>query len=246
MSAGGGGPEDAAERELAELLGDLERPQAEEEDAAALAFDDVRARIGADLDERQGSWRKQSALARYWPVALAALAGAAFALALSPASLSAPLALACALAGAAGAVALASILVSPSKPGRGERFAQLSLGLGVVALGLQAYGGLAEGGAGFVRCLPGALRCGSVFLVGGAIPLLALVFMLRRSGLPVRKTHAAALAVAAFAMSGLGVWRHCAPPDSWHVAVAHLALPLGATSATAFAVFWLLARARAR
>ncbi len=207
-------------------------------------LDELRARIGADLDKTQGPFRRRGAFARAWPVALAALAGAAFTLALSPASLSWALALASWLAGAAGAVALSSILVCPSKPGRGERLARLSLLLGGLALGLQAYGGLAEGGPGLVGSLPGALRCGGVFLVGGAVPLLALGWMLRRSGLPVRRTHAAALAVAAFALSGLGVWRHCAPPNGWHVALAHLALPLAVTAVATTLLFWLLARRR--
>lgn len=235
-------PEDPRDDpELARLLDGGERP---DPDLPLPALDDVRARICADLDQRQGSFREQNVFARAWPVGFAALFGGSFALALSPASLSLALAIACGLAGAAGAVALVSILVSPSKPGRGERLAQLSLALGILALGVQAFGGLIASGPGFVHSLPGALRCGSVFLIGGAVPLLALGFMLRRSGLPVRKTHAAALAVAAFALSGLGVWRHCAPPDGWHVAVAHLALPLAATSAAAFVVFWLLARRR--
>lgn len=231
--------------ELALLLEDLEPPRADEDAGLPPALADVRARIAADLDERQGRWHEASAVARAWPVALAAIAGTGFILTLSPASLSLPLALACALAGTAAVVALASILVCPSKPGRGERLAQVSLVVGVLALGVQAFGGLVDGGPGLVRSLPGVLRCGGVFLVGGAIPLVALGWMLRRSGLPVRKTHAAALAVAAFALSGLGVWRHCAPPNGWHVAVAHLALPVAVTALAALVVFWLLAR-RAR
>lgn len=236
----------APEQELSRLLDELEPPQAND-DAEALppALADVRARIRADLEERQGRWHKEGAVARAWPVALTALAGSGFILALSPASLSLPLALACALAGAAAAVALASILVCPSKPGRGERLARISLVVGVLALVVQALGGLSGDGPGLVRSLPGALRCGGVFLVGGAVPLLALGWMLRRSGLPVRKTHAAALAVAAFALSGLGVWRHCAPPNGWHVAVAHLALPAAVTALAGAVVFWVLARRRA-
>lgn len=216
------------------------------EDSEALpALDDVRARICADLDARQGGWQRAGLVTRAWPVALAALAGSAFILALSPASLSLPLAIACVLAGAAAAVALSSILVCPSKPGRGERLAQVALGLGALALAVQAVGGLSGEGPGLVRSLAGALRCGGVFVVGGAVPLLLLGWMLRRSGLPVRKLHAAALAVAAFALSGLGVWRHCAPPSGWHVALAHLALPAAVTALAAAAVFWLLARRRA-
>lgn len=236
-----------SEEELGRLLGELEPREANEDlEGGALALDDVHARIRADLEERQGSWQRANPLARVWPVALAALAGSAFILALSPATLSLPLALACALAGTAAAVAFASIFISPTKPGRGERLAQLSLGLGALALGVQAVGGLGSAGPGFVRSLPGMLRCGSYFLAGGALPLLLLGWMLFRSGLPVRKTHAAALAVAAFAISGLGVWRHCAPPNGLHVAVVHLALPAGVTAAAAAAIFWGLARRRAR
>lgn len=235
------------EPELARLLGELEPPEANDDvEALPPALDELRARICADLEERQGHWHQAGALARGWPVGLAALAGSAFILALSPASLSLPLALACALAGVAAAVALASILVCPSKPGRGERLAQLSLAVGVLALVVQGVGGLTGDGPGLVGSLAGAARCGGVFVVGGAVPLLALGWMLRRSGLPVRKTHAAALAVAAFALSGLGVWRHCAPPNGWHVAVAHLALPAAVTALAAAVVFWVLARRRAR
>lgn len=232
-------------KDLARLLDDLEGEQANDDrEALPPGLADVREQICADLEERQGRWRETPLLVRGLPVALATLGGAAFTLALSPASLSLPLIGACALAGAAGAVALASILVCPSKPGRGERLAQLSLLFGGLALALQAYGGLAEGGPGLVRSLAGVMRCGGVFLVGGVVPLLALAWMLKRSGLPVRRMHAAALALAAFAMSGLGVWRHCAPPSTWHVALAHLALPVAITGLAAAALFWLLARRR--
>jgi hypothetical protein len=81
-----------------------------------------------------------------------------------------------------------------------------------------------------LEALPGSFKCFGMLLVGSAVPLLVLALWLRRSGLPVRALHAAGLSVAAFALGGLGVFRHCAPVETWHTLFAHLIGPaLGAT-----------------
>ena len=193
------------------------------------SLDDMKKRLHADLEAKQGGFRERGGAARAWPVGVAILAGLGFAAALSPASLS-PLALASVLAaGVAAACAFVAVLLSPGQPGKGERIALLSLAAGVVALGLQTASGLG-GSASWSDALPGSVKCSGMLFAGTSIPLLILVAWMRRSGMPVRALHAAGVAVAAFALGGLGIFRFCAPVETWHTLFAHLFAPaVGAT-----------------
>jgi hypothetical protein len=203
---------------------------------AALA--DVRARISKDLEETQGSWHRQSFFARYWPMLAAALIGVLFIFGLQPASLTPLLLFSVVAASFAGLLAFGSVAVAPNRPGTGERLGQFAIGAGVIALGLQAAGGMKAGGGDPMGSLHGVLRCGGLMYAGALIPIVLLVFGLRRSGLPVRSVHAIGLSLAAFAVSGLALWRHCAPPeDAWHVFLAHLLLPSAGAGIVAFFVF---------
>jgi hypothetical protein len=197
------------------------------------SLDQLKARIHDDMKKTQGGFREQGVAARAWPVAVATVLGVGFALSLSPASLSSLAVASVAGAAVAAALAIAAVLVAPMKPGLGERLALGGLGAGVVALGLQVLSGLGGQGA-WADALAGSARCSGVMLLGAAAPLVLLALWVRRSGLPLRALHAAGLAVAAFAFGGLGIFRHCAPLETWHTLFAHLVAP--ATGATVAAL----------
>lgn len=214
-------PEDDPRRLLKALGFDV--PAGEGPSDAAAALSGLRAQIGADLEEKQGAWRRQAAWMRHGPAMLAALCGVAYVLALRPAHLTPLLAVACVAAGVAAALAFAAVVIAPSRPGRGEQLAGITLLVAAGALALEAVGAFKQGDIGF--SLASTLRCSGMFIVGASAPLGLLWLGLSRSRLPVRRRHHAALASAALAVGGLGVWRHCAPNDLWHMLSAHVALP---------------------
>ena len=206
-------------------------------------LDELRGRICQDLDATQGPFRRSPPWVRSWPAGLAALSGVAFILSLRPASLTPMLIGACIAALVAAATCFAGIVVAPARPGLGERLSWAGLGIALLALTLEAIGGLILADGGF-RAGP-ALRCGTTFTVASLIPLGLLIVGLRRSGLPVRRLHLLGLCAAALAIGGLGIWRHCAPRDLLHMAAVHVALP-GALLPPMFLLATRLVRRRAR
>jgi len=205
------------------------------------SLDELKKRLHGDLDEKQGGFRGKSSVARSWPLGVAVLVGIGFAFALSPAALN-PLALASVVAaGLAAACAFVAVLLAPSSPGRGERVALVSLVAGGLALGLQMASGLG-GASTWSDALPGSFKCSGMLLAGTAVPLLLLVAWMRRSGLPVRALHAAGVAVAAFALGGLGTFRHCAPLETWHTLFAHLVAPAVGATVVAWVMYRLMQR----
>lgn len=205
------------------------------------ALDSLKARIHRDLDEKQGSFRDAAPAARVWPVALALVLGAAFVVALSPATLGGLSLASVVVAGLAATLAIAGIALSPSRPGLGERVALAGLVVGGVALALQVAGGLG-GHAPLGDALVGSAKCSAVMFVGAGVPLIVLAAWVRRSGLPLRALHATGLAVSAFALASVGVFRHCAPVETWHTLFAHLAAPALGVAAAAALLYRLLQR----
>lgn len=225
-----------------ELFADLGLDAGDEAELPPLeGLDALKSRIHEDLEEKQGPFRERGFVARAWPVAMAVVAGLAFAVALSPASLNALAMLSVAGAGASAALAFAAVVLAPSRPGRAELVALAGIGLGVVALALQVWSGIG-GERAWLDALPGSFKCFGVLLVGTAGPLLVLALWLRHSGLPVRALHAAGLSVAAFALGGLGVFRHCAPLETWHTLFAHLVGPVAGATIVAALLYRLLQR----
>jgi hypothetical protein len=204
-------------------------------------FSSVHDRIRADLDDQQGPWRRMGWSARAWPVALALFCGGAFAFVLAPAQLG-PLAIAsCALAGLTAALAFISVLLAPTGPALGEKLALSALVSGAAALTTQLFSGLG-GSQGLVEAMPSSLGCGGLVLAGAAVPLVLLGWTARRSGLPLRALHAGGLVAAAFALGGLGIFRHCAPLETWHTVVGHLLIPAAAATVIAVLLYRLLPR----
>jgi hypothetical protein len=232
---------DRANEDPAELLSSLGVEQGDAPPVDMEAFASVRDRINADLHARQGPWRDMGWSARAWPIGAAALVGVAFLFALKPAALEPAGVISCVLAGVTAGLALFSLLLSPAGPALGEKLALSALVSGAAALGVQVYSGLG-GGMALADALPGSFRCGGMLTAGAVVPLLLLVWALKRSGLPMRVLHAGALAAAAFSLAGMGIFRHCAGFQTWHTVVAHLVIPVVGATVVAALMYRLMQR----
>lgn len=204
-------------------------------------LDEMRAKLKADLDKTQGPHRSRSPLARYWPFGLAAVAGAVFAVIFPPMEgATAAVIAAEVIAGLAGLVCLAAAAIAPQKPGASENVARIGLALAVLALGAQAY--MAKDWSR--EMIDAGLKCGVAVTLTGSLPLLLGFWGLKRSGLPVRSIHAAALTVAALAMTGASVLSHCPLANFWHVLSGHIALPATVAAVLSFVLYQVFVRLR--
>lgn len=191
---------------------------AEEEPSHGLEA--VRAHIAADLVARHGRFRARGFLAKSLPGIAALVAAMGFAL--SRASSREWLDLPSALMALLGALlAGAGAGLAPSRPGWSERLSLVAIMVAAAALALEG----ARGGSGSFMA-SSALACGLIIVVGAAAPTLALALGVVRSGLAARPLHALATASAGMLAAGAVQWRNCSHDDQWHIAVAHLGIPL--------------------
>lgn len=201
----------------------------------------VLGQIKRDLKARQGPHRRRTLAQKIWPVLLAAVVGAVLFVVLAPN----PAAgtwhfLASGLAGLAGWLCLMAAAVAPDKPATGERVALF--GLVAAAGALVVEGALA---AQMTRVgLDMGLTCAVTAIVAGVVPMGLVLFAIKRSGLPLRALHAAAVVGAGLALSGASVWLHCAADNLWHLLSGHMVLPALVAAALAVLVFRLLNRER--
>jgi hypothetical protein len=186
------------------------------------ALDALRAQLHADLDDKQGPFRRAGLVGRYWPFALALLFGAFSVILLRPVDAAdPPRLLASVLAGLSGVVCLVAAAWAPTRPGRGERVATVGIVLGAVALLVE--GVVASAMPSEVFELGG--KCTATMIAVATLPILALFFGFKRAGLPVRRRHAAGMTVAGVAMAGATVWLHCPADNAIHLLSGHMVIP---------------------
>lgn len=200
----------------------------------------VHADIRADLEATQGPWRQKGWLGRAWPELLAIGFALVFVFVRSPAAIgvwgvASVWAIAFALL-----LGLAGVAIAPAKPALGERFGQATWGLVLTGGALQLVQATHMTIGPLVP--KAALMCTAMTFVGASVPLGMMVWGLKRSGLPVRSWHSAAVAAAAMAAGSWSSWRHCQAHEMWHVIISHVAVP----SLSAAAAVWLVARAMRR
>lgn len=204
----------------------------------ASALDALKARLHADLDDKQGPFRNAGPVGRYWPFALALLFGAFSIVLLKPVEAAdLPRLAASVLAGLSGVICLLAAAWAPTRPGHGERIATVGLVFGVVALVVE--GVIASAMPSEIFDLGG--KCSAVMVAMAALPIGALFLGLKRAGLPVRRRHAAGMAVAALAMSGATVWLHCPADNAAHLFAGHMGIPLVIAIGLSVGLFHLFA-----
>lgn len=207
-----------------ELLG--ERPSAPALDDAALkGLDDIKSELMGHMDQGQGRWRSRSALGKYWPFVLAALFGAGFIASTSKGMLNPVLIAAIACAGVTAVVCLSAVLLAPTHPGLSERVAMGGILLSLVAFGLELWGGFVLTGGSSEFHLSHTLKCSGKMTMMFVIPLVVLMYAMRRTGLPVRFLHAAALTAGAVSLAAVSSWKACTPDDIVHIGLGHIAAP---------------------
>lgn len=192
------------------------------------ALDALRAKIGADLQARQGPDRARSPWSRFWPFLGAAAVGLGALPVLSPARSGTGL-LPVGLAGLAAGLSLVAAAVAPRRPARAERIGQL--GIAVAAGAVVAE--LLHATPGREAPLGAHAGCAGTTLATALVPAGLVGFALVRSGLPARWFHVAPAAAAAVALAVTAVWRHCPWVDPVHVGIAHAALPAAFVAAGA-------------
>jgi uncharacterized membrane protein YdcZ (DUF606 family) len=205
----------------------------------AEGFDDVRARIAAELETRQGPWRARSATARLAPFMAALAFGLLFFVVVRPApGADATRLVASLFAALAGVLALVAIAMATTRPALGERLSLAALVAGAGALVVEGTLALSMPGdaeLGFV--------CFAMTLIGGLLPIVVVVATLRVSGLPVRRLHALSATMTGLALAGAAVWLHCPAEKMFHLVVGHMALPTLAIVCSAFFIArWLVRR----
>ena len=212
---------------LGELLGEFgKRPAPPALDDAQLAgLESVKADMLADINESQGEWRSRTALGRYWPFVLAALFGAGFIASTSKGMLNPILIAAIACAGVSAVVCLSAVLLAPTHPGMSERVAMGGILLALVAFGLELWGGFVLTGGSSEFHLSMTLKCTGRMTAMFMVPLGVLIFAMRRTGLPVRFLHAAALTTGALSLAAVSSWKACTPDDIVHISLGHIAAP---------------------
>jgi hypothetical protein len=186
----------------------------------ASGLDEVRARIAADLVDRQGPWRARSTIAKVAPFAVAFVIGLLLFVVLRPApGALVTKVLASVLAALSGVAALVAVALAPARPALGERLALGALSIGAVALVVEGW---------LASAMPTdidlGLVCFAVTLAGGLVPVAIVTATLRASGLPVRRLHALAATTAGLALAGAAVWLHCPAERLFHLVVGHMAL----------------------
>ena len=205
------------------------------------ALDALRSQLQADLEQTQGPFRDAHAVMRYWPFALALVFGAFSVVLLKPASGSdLPRLIASLLAGLTGLVCLGAAAFAPTRPGRAERVATVGLALGIASLVIE--GVIASGMPSDVIDLGG--QCAMTMAVVAALPIIATFFGFKRAGLPVRRRHAAALAVAGLAMASAAVWLHCPTENAPHLLFGHMSFPALLSVGLSLGLFHLFAPSR--
>lgn len=215
--------------------------ETDDDQGALVALEALRGRIRADLEQTQGPFRQAGVAGRYWPFALALLLGGLAMLLFKPAvNARWDQVLAAVLAGGAGLFCLAAAAVSPTRPGLGERLSRGGLLVAVGALVFELIEAVRMPGDTVDLGAP----CAITLVVSGLLPMGALYFGMRRSGLPVRRAHAAAIVAAALALAGATVWLHCPVQNLWHLVVGHVAIPLVVAVGLSFGLFSLFAPRR--
>jgi hypothetical protein len=202
------------------------------------ALDALKAQLHKDLDDKQGPFRRAGAVGRYWPFALA-LAFGAFSMVLLKPIHAGDLSrmLAGLFAGLSGVTCLIAAAWAPTRPGRGEQIATVGLLLGGVAIVVEGVVASAMPGEAFE--LGGT--CAATMVAIATAPIVALFFGIKRAGLPVRRRHAAGMAVAALAMSGATVWMHCPADNAVHLFAGHMGIPLVIAIGLSVGLFHLFA-----
>jgi len=195
-------------------------PAAHTNDDAVFDFSMLQASIEQDLDDKQGPWRKSSALSRYWPNALAVL----FALGVMFVKpMTAPETTWLWVASIMGALSVivcaVAVGMGPSRPGRAETLSKLGLTLAVLSLVFEGIVGIASSQEGLGKIG----HCTASLFAFSVPPLVLLGVMAWRAKAPLRKLHGLALATSAMAVGGVTVWRHCAHDGLVHVMVSHVA-----------------------
>lgn len=228
MSSGDPEPTDpVADDKLNELLAEFgERPSAPALDAAQLAgLEDIKASMITHMDDSQGRWRRRSALGRYWPFVLAALFGAGFIASTSKGMLNPVLIAAIICAGVTAVVCLSAVLLAPTHPGLSERVAVGGILLSLLGFGLELWGGVVLTGGSSEFHLSDTLKCSGTMTMMFVVPLGVLMYAMRRTGLPVRFLHAAALTTGALSLAAVSTWKACTPDDILHISLGHIAAP---------------------
>lgn len=180
------------------------------------ALDRLEAALVDDLVKTQGK-AQAAPLSTALRIVLPVVAVVGGAMAMLPALQG--LAASVVVVGLASLLALVGVAVAPTRPGAGERLAQLSIPTAVIGFALEV-----------LRAVPGGVGgAGMCFTMTGGIALVAVVAAglgLSTSGLPLRLWHRIGLGVVGVMGACTAVWHHCQSDELGHVMLAHLVGPL--------------------